>query len=368
MSAAVKVREIATKLSVSPATVSRTLNGNYGRGVVSLATARRILNYCFRQGYISKHEKDSILTKIHIRVTDKKVFCLSCFEGLWNYNAIFSSVSSSLQDQGRYSGFFTVRSGDDLRRFPYDEASVILVFGRIMPETYEALSKSGIPIVLGDNNIPESKWSTVNSDNLGATSRAVEILAALGHRRIAFMCRHEDFPQRTYNLHHRQNGYIVGMTNAGLSYDGLIVAKDCSRNDYTPSTHEEVLADLRQLAECVINLNPMPTAVVAANDLIAHVLRMVLRERGLRVPEDVSLIGYDGQHRIPGIMGFEPISTMVVDWKEMGRAMVDVAMELVLNPKIQTRHILIPAEYEDMGTVATLPVRNSNVLCEKNEK
>jgi DNA-binding LacI/PurR family transcriptional regulator len=352
MPTAIKVRKIATELSVSPATVSRTLNGNYGRGTTSLATAKRILNHCFHQGYLSKEEKDLILVKMHIQVSDKKVFCLSCFEGLWNYNAIFSSVSSSLQDQGQYSGFFVVRSANDLRRFPYDTAGVILVFGRIIPETYKALSESGIPIVLGDNCIPESKWVTVNSDNIAATSMAVETLAKLGHKRIAFMCRHEDFPQYTYNLHQRQNGYVIGMTNAGLNYDSLVITKDCSRNDYTPSTHEEVLADLRQLAECVISLNPMPTAVVAANDLIAHVLRMVLREKGFRVPEDVSIIGYDGQHRIPGIMGFEPISTMVVNWNEMGHAMVDLATELMLNHNKRPRHILIPAEYEDMGTVA----------------
>ena len=348
----VKVRDIATKLSVSPATVSRTLNGDYGRGKVSLATATRILNYCFSNGYLSKEEKDSILLKMKVKVSSKKIFSLSCFEGLWNYNAIFSSVSNSLQDRGQYSGFYTVRSTDDLCRFPRDEASVILVLGRITPNTYAALHAFEIPVVMGDNYIPDSNWSTVNSDNIGATSRAVEILAELGHKRIAFVCRHEDYPQRTYNLHQRQNGYIIGMNNAGLSYDGLIVSKDCSRNDYTPSTHEEVLTDLRDLAERFTALKPMPTAVVAGNDLIAHVLRVVLREHGLKVPQDMSIIGYDGQHRIPGAMGFEPISTMVVNWDEMGRAMVDLATEYVLNPKTHVRHVLIPAEYEDMGTVA----------------
>jgi DNA-binding LacI/PurR family transcriptional regulator len=350
----VKVRDVATKLSVSPATVSRTLNGDYGRGTTSLATATRILNYCFSKGYLSKEEKDRILLKMKVKVSDKKIFSLSCFEGLWNYNAIFSSVSSSLQDRGQYSGFYAVRSANDLHRFPQDEASVILVFGRIIPNTYEALCGFEIPVVIGDNYIPGSNWSTVNSDNIGATSRAVEILAELGHKRIAFICRHEDYPQRTYNLHQRQNGYMIGMNNAGLSSDGLVIAKDCSRNDYTPSTHEEVLKDLRELAERVIALKPMPTAVVAGNDLIAHVLRAVLREHGLKVPKDVSIIGYDGQHRISGAMGFEPISTMVVNWNEMGRAMVDLATEFVLNPKTHIRHILIPAEYEDMGTVARL--------------
>ena len=353
MPAVAKIKEIAAKLSISPATVSRTLNGDYGRGATSLATARRILNYCSRNGYLTKEEKDKVLLKMQIRVSDKKAFCLSCFEGLWNYNAIFSSVSRSLQDRWQYSGFFTVRSSSDLQRFPYDEACVILVFGRITADTYEALSKSGIPIVLGDNNIPKSNWSTVNSDNLDAASRAVGVLTGLGlgHKRIAFMCRHEDFPQRTYNLHQRQNGYIVGMSNAGLSYDGLIVTKD-SENSYTPSTHKEVMSDLRQLVERVVVLDPMPTAVVAANDLLDHILRMVLREQGLRVPEDVSIIGYDGQHRIAGAMGFEPVSTMVVNWEEMGQAMVDLTMAFVLNPKSHVRHILIPADYEDMGTVA----------------
>jgi LacI family transcriptional regulator len=350
MPAVVKIKDIATKLSVSSATVSRTLKGEYGRGTTSLATARRILNYCSRSGYLTKEEEDRVLLKMQIRVSDKKAFCLSCFDGLWNYNAIISSVSRSLQERWQHSGFFTVRSSSDLQRFPYDEAGVILAFGRITADTCEALSKSGIPIVLGDNNIPKSNWNTVNSDNLDATSRAVEVLTGLGHKRIAFMCRHEDFPQRTFNLHQRHNGYIVGMSNAGLSCDGLIVTKE-SENSYTPSTHEEVMSDLRQLAERVVLLDPMPTAVVAANDLMAHILRMVLREKGLRVPEDVSVIGYDGQHRIAGAMGFEPVSTMVVNWEEMGLAMVDLTMDLVLDPKSHVRHILIPADYEDMGTV-----------------
>jgi DNA-binding LacI/PurR family transcriptional regulator len=85
---------------------------------------------------------------------------------------------------------------------------------------------------------------------------------------------------------------------------------------------------------------------------MAHILRTVLREKGLRVPEDVSIIGYDGQHKIAGAMGFEPVSTMVVNWEEMGKSMVDLTMAFVLSPENHVRHVLIPADYEDMGTVA----------------
>ncbi len=85
---------------------------------------------------------------------------------------------------------------------------------------------------------------------------------------------------------------------------------------------------------------------------ISPALATVASFRGLRVPEDVSIIGYDGQHRIAGAMGFEPVSTMVVNWEEMGKSMVDLTMALVLSPKSHVRHIFIPADYEDMGTVA----------------
>jgi LacI family transcriptional regulator len=111
---------------------------------------------------------------------------------------------------------------------------------------------------------------------------------------------------------------------------------------------------LKQHGQKLFTLNPFPTAVITANDLHAHVLREMLTDKRMRVPDDVSIIGYDGQHHLTALSPhhFDPVSTMVVKWQEMGTVAVDLAMELLYDPLRSTRFVELPAEYEDAGTVA----------------
>jgi DNA-binding LacI/PurR family transcriptional regulator len=352
----VKVREVAKKLSVSPSTVSRVLQGTYTNGAVSISTASRVLDYCNKKGYLSKEEKNQILMKMKLQSSQKKIFCLSCYDGNWTYTAIFSHLSGYLQDKGQFTSFFNVRSKDDLAHFPADQAGSIIVLGRLATETRQYLQNLPIPIVVGDYYIEGSGWNSVNSSNLESMTRAVEILVEKGHERIAFMCLHDDSPEQTYNLHQRQSGYIIGMLNAGLSFEGMIQTDSLSNiGGYKIGSYERVVSDEEKicgLSENLLKMNPMPTAVVAASDGIADIFRMTARKNGLRVPEDISVIGYDGLHHISDRVGFEPVSTMVVNYKAMARAMVDLASDLMIEPEQDSRHIIIPCEYEDMGTVA----------------
>ncbi len=284
--------------------------------------------------------------------TSKRIFCLSCYEGLWGYQAILSSVQDTQKHSTKMGGLLSIREDNDINHFPFELAGVVIILGRMSPSIQMVLSEKKVPVVLVDNFVSKSDWSTVNSDNLDAMSRAVDILAELGHRRIAFMCRHEDYPQRTSNLHQRQAGYIVGMCNNGLDHRGLVVTNQSLTNFYTPQTHGKVEDELTTLAEKVLSMDPVPTAVIAANDLTGHILRGVAIKKGLRIPKDLSIIGYDGQHRIPGIVGFEPLSTMVVNFAEIGRAMIDMASDLMANPDRKPRHVTIPTEFENAGTSA----------------
>lgn len=353
----VSVREVARKLSLSPATVSRVMKGDYGKGALSIATATRVLDYCFGQGFISKSDRDNVLYKMKSQTSGKNVFCLTCFEGLWGHNAIYSSAVSAFQDCGEYTSLFTVRNKSDLNRFPFDQASVIVVFGRMRPETQRYLLDNNTPVILVDNYVPNARWSSVNSDNLDATTRAVDFLAKQGHTRIAFVCRHEDEPQKTYNLHQRQSGYIVGMCNNGLDYQDLIITSNTPANYYSPDFRESVMQDLQELAERLLSLDPLPTAVVAANDLTGHVVRTLAAQKGLSVPGDISIIGHDAQHRIPGVVHFEPISSMAVDWQEIGKSVVNLYMEIVSSEGGIQKRVLIPSAIDDVGTVS-VPRKN----------
>lgn len=349
--ASVKVREVARRLSLSPGTVSKALQGRAGQ--VSLDTARYVLEDCLASGYLTKAEVDRTLYKMKFQSSKKKIFCMSCYQGVWGYNAIFSSVSDYLQDHGQYTSYFAIKDKWSMGIFPFETAGNLIMLGRIPPDTLPALKDSGLPIILVDNWIEGEMVSTVNSDNLQAMTRAVNVLTGLGHKRIAFM-RYCEENGRAYNLSQRQAGYIVGMANAGLNYEGLIFQK---LNDhghfYSPEVHDQVVADVRELAQEVLESKPRPTAVVAANDFAAHILRQVAREKGLKLPEDLSIIGYDGQHHTPGAgLYFEPVSTQVVDYREMGREAVALAVELIINPEIPSRHLQVPTRYEDAGTVA----------------
>jgi LacI family transcriptional regulator len=348
-----KVGEIAARLSLSPGTVSKALRGKHGQ--VSLATTQRVLEFCHQNGYLSRSEVDKTLFRMQARSTGKKVFCLTCYEGLWGYDAVFHGISEQMQGYGQYTSFFSVNDRSSLQNFPSEQASTVIILGRVSPETFDYFSEAKVPIVLVDNRIDGWAQCTVNSDNLESVAKAVEVLAEKGHKRIAFLCRHEDMPRKTYNLHQRQSGYIVGITNAGLHFDPeLMVTSYAPNNMYGPIDFDTTVEELRALAERFFSMTPMPTAAVAANDLTAHVLRSVLREKGLRVPEDVSIIGYDGQHRIPGVGSkcFEPVSTMVVKWEQMGQEAVDLAVERLANGQPVEKHVLVPTEYEDTGTVA----------------
>jgi DNA-binding LacI/PurR family transcriptional regulator len=348
----IKVSQVAKDLSLSPGTVSRVLNGKYGNSPSSLSTTHKILDHCCQRGYLSKSEKDKIIMKIIPRVENLRIFCLTCWHGLWAYTPIMAGISDKLQESGMYARYYRLQDETSLNQFPFEKASVVIIVGRMRPNVKKAFANTKTPLVLVDNELGNFKSSTVNSDNMAANARSVRILADKGHKRIAFMCRHEDDPEYTYNLHQRQAGYMLGMYECGLSTEGLIVSSNAP-NDYGPERQDKVHAELEELADRVLDLNPRPTAVIAANDLTAHVLRQTAIKRGLRVPQNLSIIGYDGQHRIPGINSFfEPVSTMVVDWHEMGIAAVELAMRHFSDPQMPRRNVVIPTTYEDAGTVA----------------
>ena len=346
-----KVREVARKLSLSPGTVSKALNGN--TVLVSVHTAQRVLDYCFKKGYLTKAEVDRTIFKLKSQSSDedKAIFCATSYQGCWGFDAVFSSISDYLQDQGQYVTHLKIRETGSLSRLPFEKIGALIVLGHVQPDIFSVLKNFEVPLIMVDEWTDNEEISTVNSDNLQAMSRAVDILAKLGHERIAFMA-YLDKDGAIYNQRQRHSGYIVGMTNAGLIYQDLIFQKK-SHFDYSDTSHQDVASELSLLAEEILTCENRPTAVVAMNDLNANILRQVARKMGLDVPGDLSVIGYDGQHQVPhsGVY-FEPVSTMAVDFQEMGRQAVELAVQFSVDSSMRARHLLVPTKYEDNGTVA----------------
>ena len=346
------VTEIAEKLSLSPGTVSKALRGTHG--LVSVETVELVLNYCAQKGYINRLETGRAIMKIKSR-NGAQIFTAMCRTGISGYDEVLAGICEQLQANELFSSSFMIRDKTSLKNFPYDRAETVIFVGRIPRDIQEEFTSHEVPLVLVDDRVAGSKASCVNSNNLEAMSHAVQILADMGHCRIAFLCRHEDKPHSTYTFHQRQVGYIAGLANVGISIDEqLLITSEASKRPPVSAWDDAIIADLTQLAERVVTMPQRPTAAICANDLMACVLIDVLNRHNIKVPENMSVIGYDGWNRLAPVQhrGFIPPSTMAVNWREMGREAAELVLTMQCGALQSPRCLEVPAEYDDNGTVA----------------
>ena len=159
----------------------------------------------------------------------------------------------------------------------------------------------GLPIVLVDHDLPLPQINSVRDDSFEGARQAVKHLADLGHRRIAFAnWRHADLNPW------RLRGYRQGLRDVGLSL----------RRKWEIPT-ELTAAGARQVLDTFTALSPRPTALYCFNNTLAGHAIDELSRRGLRVPEDVSVMGGGGEE-VPGVTCHQ------ADWLAMGRYAVQV--------------------------------------------
>jgi DNA-binding LacI/PurR family transcriptional regulator len=351
--AVANVTEIAKGLSLSPGTVSKALRGS--KGLVSVETATQVFNYCAQKGYMNRLEAGRAIMKIKSQANGAQIFAAMCRTGVCAYDEVFAGMCEQLQANELFSSCFMVRDKASLKSFPYDRAEAVIFIGRVLREIKEEFVSREVTMVLVDDRVVGSRASCVNSNNLEAVSQAVQILANTGHRHIAFMCRHEDNPDYTYTLHQRQIGYISGLANRGITVDEkLLFVSSASKAQPVSAWDDVIINDLVKLAERIVNSSPRPTAVICGNDLMACVLIDVLKKHGIGVPEEMSIIGYDGWNKLTPVShsGFSAPSTMAVNWREMGREAAELALTIQFGSLQSPRCLEVPCEYEDNGTVA----------------
>ena len=178
------------------------------------------------------------------------------------------------------------------------------------------LHQEGFPVVLiDDQGLPTSApW--VGADNRTGAYQAVQHLIRLGHRRIA----HIKGPATYQCSQERYQGYCQALIENGLTPDaGLVVQGDFE----VPSGHAA--------ANILFSSGERPTAIFAANDHMAWGVLEVAENMGLRVPEDVALIGFDDMgtsaHKRP------PLTTVSQPFHQMGQRAAEVLLGLLESPR-----------------------------------
>lgn len=215
-------------------------------------------------------------------------------------------------------------------------ADCLILAGTNYPNLIEAVERAGIPYVFFGTNLvgaaPNPGFDQAGSSEVQGAREATRYLVRLGHQRICYI---GDISQPWFERRYR--AYAEVMTGAGLEplAQTVRLSPDNFQNGF--SSVEAVLG------------NGVPvTAIFAGSDHIALGAWEQLRRRGLRVPEDVSLMGFDD---IPDArMTLPPLTTVHVPFLEIGRELARLAIEKAASPRVPLPEAVLPAELVLRGT------------------
>ncbi len=195
-------------------------------------------------------------------------------------------------------------------------AGLLAVFPGQSVQHLARLHEQDFPIVMIDDQREPTSIPRVSADNSIGGYAATRYLLQLGHRRIA----HIQGPLKYLVSHERYEGYCKALHEAGISPDPALVLE----GDFMP---EGGRACWRKL----LALEDRPTAVFAANDQMAYGMLAAAEEYGLRVPEDVSLVGFDD---IPLSAHTRPaLTTVRQPFYEMGQLAIALLLSLLESPR-----------------------------------
>ncbi len=289
---------IAAEAGVSQATVSKVLNG---RTDVAPATRERVSRLLQTHNYLApggRRARRSGLVDLVIGGLDSP----------WAIE-ILRGVEAECAERGAGVVVSLVREHD--ARPPswtslttlHDSDGVILVTSRMTTRQREQLERAGVALVVIDPvDLPDTDLASVGATNWAGGLAATEHLIELGHRRIGVI----GGPRTMLCSQARVDGYRAALERAGIDFDPRLV-------DYGDFRHEGGFRASRDLLE----LADRPTAIFAGSDQQAMGAYEAARQAGLRVPDDLSVVGFDDLPLCQWLS--PPLTTVRQPLEEMGR-------------------------------------------------
>lgn len=314
----VTITDIAQESGVSPATVSLVLRNRPG---VSEETRARVIEVAENLGYQLKPVLP--VSRAHLQTIGMIVKTEPNLPA--RANPFYSHVIIGVEDACRRNGIDLM-----LSTMPVDEhnrplgvpqmlvrgaADALLMVGTFVDETILSItSRKTPPIVLVDAYAKTECYDAVVSDNFQAAWQAVEYLVHLGHRHIGLIGSEPDaYP----SIKQRRGGYLRALRERDITQSFI-----AEFNINTESGYEATKTLLRK--------NPQITALFGVNDKVAIAAMSAAMDLGKRIPEDISVIGYDDVDFASSAK--PPLTTMHVDTVAMGRAAVQLIMNRVEYP------------------------------------
>jgi DNA-binding LacI/PurR family transcriptional regulator len=318
------LKDVARLAGVSHSTVSRALRNSRR---VNSETIERIRRIAAESGYRASAVGRSLATR-HTNTIGVVVTTIT--------DAFAAEVVSGIEETAAARGYsiFLANSGADPERemrvvHTLDERRVdgiVVTASRVGALYVPMLSKMGVPIVLLNNQHPSEFAHSVMIANTDASAAATQHLIDLGHRRIAYLGDRNGRQSDT----ERFAGYRHALDAADLPFEPELVY----HGDGNPEGGMEGICRL-------LSLPHPPTAVFCYDDMTAIGALRQVRKLGLRVPDDISLVGFDD---LPIVRYSDPpLTTVHQPMPQMGRLAMETLLEFLAGSN-STHNIKVPGE------------------------
>ncbi len=203
--------------------------------------------------------------------------------------------------------------------------SIVYPVDSVHTEQMSLLVRSGYPMVLVDRYLRGVITDYVMSDHFGGAIRATQHLIQLGHTRIGFI----SWDDPAVSLEHRHAGYKQALSEAGLTYDPALIREV----EAYPTIKADRVADF-------LKQRPPVTAIFAANDQIALAVYKTARQIGLRIPEDLALVGFDDLDFTAYLD--VPLTTVAQPAFEIGETAVEMLARRISDRVAGSQQIVLP--------------------------
>ncbi len=341
----VTIRDVARQSGVSVTTVSRVLNNRLD---VSEETSQRVMSVVQDLGYASSLAARGLRSRQTnvIGLIIPEVASHYCQEVLRGVNRTIALMDKNLII---YTSGVLERENIAL----HERSSVALLNGSIADGVIVVTPTAtqfatDAPLVIIDPNNDNPLYPAIIATNREGALSAVDYLIGLGHRRIG----HISGRQELISSIQRLQGYKEALAAAGIPVDeNLIEIGDFSTPTAIPC------------ARRLLSLPDRPTAIFAANDMTAIAVYQVAAELGLRIPQDLSVVGFDNLRESAFIQ--PPLTTVDQSVEKMGAMAMEIVVKLVerqslpASPADVPHLVKVPTELVIRGSCALAPCPSS---------
>jgi LacI family transcriptional regulator len=333
------IKDIANAVGVSCTTVSNVIHGRAGR--VSAETIERINEAIDRLGYVPNMSARSLVSSSskvigmisHLKINTRETIIEDPF-----HSAFIGSIEKTLRENGYYLMLRAVETTADLVAFLRNwNVDGLFFTGVFQDEFFEALNGLNIPIVLIDSYVPASKMCNIGLEDYKGGYTATRYLIEKGHRDIAFA---SPTIKNRGVVSERFLGYKQALSEAAIPFRPELVFEQ------ELDTETTISLGLRLSARDDI------TAVFATADILAAGIMAGIQQSGRKVPEDISVIGFDDINLCR--LTSPTLTTIHQDAPYKGKLAVNFMIDLLEKNPLKEREVILPIRLVERDSVKTI--------------